>query len=621
MYQNSAKDIVQFLNSRINEVVKYLLPNGKKKGNEWCVGSVSGEVGESLQICLSGDKVGVWSDFATAEGGDPLNLWCAIRHVDLRTAILETRQWLGITQHQFEPQKRLNWVKPKLKLNALTIGSSVVQYLIELRKLTIETLKAFQITADSDKIIFPYYRDQELIFVKYLNVTRLNGKKDISVTPNSEPCLFGWQCIPKDTRSIVLTEGEIDTMSLFQYGLPFGILSVPFGGGGGGKQNWIENEFDRLNIYDEIYLCLDNDQEGQIATQTLVQRLGRHRCRIVTLPCKDANECLQNNVSVEEIKKCFDLAKILDPDELKRADSFLEQVIQEIYPASDTHLGYTLPWNKTQGRILLAPDELSVWTGINGHGKSQMLGQIILGCIKQGAKLCIASLELKPKRLLARLTRQAAGVRNPTVGYIKAINKWYGENLWIFDLVGTAKTERILEVFLYARQRYGIDVFVIDSMMKCGITEDDYNAQKMFVEKLCDFKNEHNCHIHLVIHPRKLQDESKPPGKLDIKGSGALSDLADNCFTVWRNKAKEEGLKKSVEGTPAHSELLRKYDAILQCDKQRNGEWEGAVTLWFDLDSFQYLEGYKQRPIQMVDYRNPIDPITNISVLDSCVKS
>lgn len=45
--------------------------------------------------------------------------------------------------------------------------------------------------------------------------------------------------------------------------------------------------------------------------------------------------------------------------------------------------------------------------------------------------------------------------------------------------------------------------------------------------------------MHIVIHPRKGANESTPPGKLDNKGTGALSDLADNCFTIWRNKDKE----------------------------------------------------------------------------------
>lgn len=84
------------------------------------------------------------------------------------------------------------------------------------------------------------------------------------------------------------------------------------------------------------------------------------------------------------------------------------------------------------------------------------------------------------------------------------------------------------------------DVFVIDSFMKLDIAEDDYKAQKVLIEQLCDFKNQHGCHIHIVVHPRKGADELRPPGKLDNKGTGAISDLADNCFTVCRNKYKEE---------------------------------------------------------------------------------
>lgn len=61
---------------------------------------------------------------------------------------------------------------------------------------------------------------------------------------------------------------------------------------------------------------------------------------------------------------------------------------------------------------------------------------------------------------------------------------------------------------------------------------------------------------------------------MDIKGSGSITDLADNVFAVWRNKDK-------APNEPG---------AVLQCDKQRNGEWKGKVPLWFDLSSFHYLE-------------------------------
>lgn len=604
MQMYSAKNIVNLLVQNIDQLVRHLLPNGKRIGNEWCVGSVDGEPGKSLNVCMHGDKIGVWCDFATGQSGDLLNLWCQCRHQTISDAILDIKQWLGMPSPTFEPHRRTQFVSPSFKSELpVQADSRVGKYLINERKITPDTLLKFQIREVGNEIVFPFIAVSKLILLKYLHVERQNGKKSIRVTPNSEPCLFGWQAA-HDPRSAVLVEGEIDAMSLYQYGLNMTVLSVPFGGGKGGKQQWIEYEYDRLAVFDEIYLCLDNDTEGQAATAELIERLGRYRCRVVQLPFKDANECLQAGLSAKEIRKCFENARTLDPDELKPASSYVGQVIDEFYPLNDQPIGYTLPWTKARDKIILRPSELTLWTGYNGHGKSQLLGQTLLHCIQQGAKVCIASLELKPKRLLFRLTRQASGLRNPTPEYIEAIHRWYDDHLWIFDIVGTTKTAKILEVFQYARQRYGIDVFVIDSLMKCGMTEDDYNAQKLFVDQLCDFKNSHDCHIHLVAHPRKGFDETKPPGKLDMKGSGAITDLADNCFSVFRNKLKEEEISKLGRVQPPES-ILDKFDCLLACSKQRNGEWEGKLTLWFNADSFQYLENRHNRPIQMVEYSNP----------------
>jgi twinkle protein len=261
------------------------------------------------------------------------------------------------------------------------------------------------------------------------------------------------------------------------------------------------------------------------------------------------------------------------------------------------------PWDKAKGKILFRQSELSIWTGVNGHGKSQFLGQIALHTLKQEIPVCIASLELPPARLLVRMARQAAAMERPSPAYIQAIHAWYSDKLWLFDLTGTAKTERLLEVFLYARQRYNVTVFIIDSLMKCGISEDDYTAQKLFVEKLCDFKNQHDCHIHLIAHPRKSEDEKHMPGKYDIKGTGAIVDLADNCFTVWRNKSKEQAIEKTqMTGQEPTVQMLEKIDCLWGCDKQRNGEWEGKIGLWFDKKSFQYLDYQSKKPTRMVEY-------------------
>ena len=605
-----AKEVSHQLAQRAEDIARHLLPQGKKAGYEWCVGSIAGEPGQSLKVHLVGDKAGVWADFAETSSGDLLELWRLRRNITISEAIKEATQYLGLSLPRFDPQRSSKFVKPALKnITEAKLASPVYDYLLNERKLSEETITAYSLKANGREIVFPYQRDDQIIFIKYLSLDRTpNGKKIMRVEANCEPCLFGWHLIPSDARTIIICEGEFDAMTLHQYGLP--ALSVPFGGGGGDKQRWIEYEFDRLAIYDRIYLCLDADKEGYTATCELVERLGRHRCHIVKLPYKDANECLLANVPREIMQQCFEVAKTLDPEELKSAIEFVEQVIDEFYPAPGAHLGYDAPWEKTQGKILFRPDELSVWTGINGHGKSQFLGQIILHAMKQGARVCIGSLELKPKRLLMRLTRQASALAEPTEEYIRAIHAWYEDKLWLFDLVGTAKSKRLLEVFLYARQRYNIDVFVIDSFMKLDIAEDDYKAQKALMEQLCDFKNQHGCHIHIVVHPRKGADESHPPGKLDNKGTGAISDLADNCFTIWRNKYKEELLQCQASGvvlTPKELEYLNGADCKWCCDKQRNGDWEGKFGFWFHAGSLQYLNKPDQKPIRVVEYssKNP----------------
>ena len=599
-----AKDVSRNLAQRAEDVARYLLPNGKRDGYEWRVGNINGKAGQSLGVHLTGDKAGVWCDFASGDRGDLIDLWAKTRNLSLAEAIKEAAHYLGLSLPHFEVHKPLNFVKPTKKIfGEIARSSPVMCYLIEERKLTIETIKAFKIAERDREIIFPYFRGGELIFIKYLKLDRIDNKKQMSVEANCEPCLFGWELIPEHARSVILCEGELDAMSLYQYGLP--ALSVPFGGGTGKKHQWLEYEFDRLAPYDEIYLGLDDDEEGQVATQELIERLGRHRCRVVKLPLKDANECLKANIPIDTINKCFAEAKSLDPVELKSAHQFVDEVVKEFYPPGGEHIGYRAPWDKTFGKILFRPDELSVWTGINGHGKSQFLGQIILEMIRQGARVCIASLELKPKRLLMRLTRQAGSLTTPSIEYIHAIHQWYEDKLWLFDLIGTAKSKRLLEVFLYARQRYGVDVFIIDSLMKLDIAEDDYKAQKAFIDQLCDLKNQHNCQIHIVVHPRKSLDESQPPGKLDNKGTGAITDLADNCFSIWRNKEKEHLSQRQAGGsvlTEKELEKLRSADCLWTCDKQRNGDWEGKLAFWFHSTSLQYLASSSHKPTQTVHY-------------------
>lgn len=578
------QDIAQLkdrLNGRALSVCQHLLPGGRLSGHKWEAGDVGGGAGKSLKVNLTGTRVGVWADFASGDKGDLIDLFAKCRNLDLTGAIHEAAQWLGETVELRGGGTAKAFVRPAPVGSQPSPESAVAQYLTRQRGLTREVLERYQIKAtEKGSIVFPYLgQDGVLLQQKFLALDRTpEGKKRIRVEADCEPGLFGWQAIDPAAREVTICEGEIDAMSLWQMGQP--ALSVPFGGGGGAKQDWIEHEWPRLVRFETIYLAMDMDPEGQKAAREIANRLGLHRCRMVELPQKDANECLLAGMDVES---AFAGARSISPEELKSAEDFYDRACSILSGSQSVASGIALPWHGAS-QFRLRAGEVTIWTGVNGHGKSMLLGHVVLhAAVVGGQRCCIASLEMRPERTLARICRQATGEAVPGDDRIRMAFDSFGEWLWLVDLVGTAKAPRLLEVFEYAFRRYGVTSFVIDSLAKCGIAEEDYGAQKAFVEALCDFANRLNVHVHLVTHTRKQQDEMRPTGKMDVKGTGAITDMAFNLMTIWRNKPKEEARRNNdytKDGQP---------DAMLICTKQRNGDWEGKVGLWFDLASYQYL--------------------------------
>ena len=587
------RDIAALLAKQADSVASMLLPGGKRVGNEYRAGDTTGGNGKSLGVHLSGEKAGVWCDFATGETGDLLDLWCSARGITLPAALTEAKAYLGVKAPNYEAHKPKAYARPKKpSCKKLQPESPVFRYLTETRKLTPDTLREFRIAERPDGAVLPYLRDGELVFVK---LRKLDGEpKTVPLEKNMEPCLFGWQAIDDDARSVIICEGEIDAMTWSQMG--FNALSVPFGGGGGGKQAWVENEYDRLDRFDDIVLALDNDIEGQKATQELLKRLGRERCYVITLPYKDANEALQKGATAADFSQWIAHAKTIDPDGLRNATDFTEDVVAEFMPPEGGYVGMSLPWAKTHGKIIFRPAEITIWTGFSGHGKSQLVNHVMTAAMYNGERVCEASMEMPARRNLYRMVKQILGVGEPSIPAVRTAMDWLGDKFWLFDVVGTAKTKQLLEAFTYAARRYGVTQFVVDSLAKCGIAEDDYNGQKAVVEQLIDFAHQYNVHVHLIVHPRKADDEGRMPGKMDVKGTGAITDMADNVLCVWRHKAKEAN----------PDDYKHDPDCKLICSKQRYNGWEGVFKLWFDPRSLQYLSAETDHPAHYVDYRREI---------------
>lgn len=262
-----------------------------------------------------------------------------------------------------------------------------------------------------------------------------------------------------------------------------------------------------------------------------------------------------------------------------------------------------LPWEKTCRDFQFRNGEVSLWSGQNGHGKSLITSQIALSLMAQCEKVCIASFEMKPKTTIQRMARMYTGTNPFSPEYqsdqgIAALDELYDEfggwtdsRLWLYDQLGTAEADKVIGMARYCAKELKINHIFIDSLMKCVKGEDDYNGQKAFVDELTAIAKDHNCHIHLIHHLRKPKDELAKPDKHDNKGSGAITDMVDNVLLVWRNKAKEELLKLNK---PCNKDDA---DQFIFCRKQRNGDEEPTIALWFNKDANQFLGAATDAPM------------------------
>lgn len=582
----NAGDVASALAGRVQDVVGYLLPGGKRHGSEWKAGSVGGEEGNSLSVRLTGQKAGVWADFASGDKGDLLDLWMAVRGCSTAEALSEAKDWLGVRDVKLPEPKQF---KRPAKPTCHAPKSRVREWLAS-RGLEDRTITAFK-AAEQERdgkcyAVLPYLRDGELVNVKYRNP---DDKRDMRQEGGAEPCLFGWHLIEPKERTVAITEGELDAMTLWQAGIP--ALSV---NAGAGNHQWIESDWQRLERFSEIYVAFDNDDAGNKGASEVIRRLGVARCKRLIFPAKDANDWLMQGASGEDFHGALTTARPEDPQELRSAADFMGLVKAMFYPdggrSGDPYLRLDkdLPWFEFRR------GELTVWTGYNGHGKSLMLSQILLGLVQQGERLCVFSGEMSPERQVKRMAKQATGLDRPTGDYLDAVGEWLRGNVWLFDLTGSATIARLLEVFEYGNKRYGIRHFVIDSLMMTDVPEDgpgSMSAQKDAIQKLANFAKRNGCHVHLVAHPRKGRDESSGPGKLDVAGSSKITDGADNVFTVWSARRDE---KDAPSDEP---------DARLELQKQRNGETQHfTLALWFVRSAQQYATNARRRPIRYVDW-------------------
>lgn len=572
------QEVASRLTDNIENLCLHLLPNGAKHGAVYEVGSIYGEPGKTLKVNLGGQHRGQWMDWNGQEHkGDPLDLWAQAKGIPLPDALREAKQWLGIHEPTL-PER--SWKKPTNDRPALDIAGTAMNWLVSKRCLTPAIVNRYKVQGDKTAraIVFPCYSPAGALINRSWRT--LDAEKKVWQDKEAAPSLFGWQALTKDdyaTREILICEGQIDAMTWALWGVA--ALSIPNGSG----KTWLEYEWHNLESFKTIFLSFDEDGPGRRNLEEVCSRLGKHRCRIVRMPHKDANAALQGGVQASEARGWVETAEYATVAHLVNAAHYTDKTIEAFFPSEEKQGHATNETTHTDPALTFRfrPAELTLWTGVSSHGKSTLLNNLILKlAVKTKKPVLIVSFEMQPAKVIRRLILSAGMVVSNAADVRDAVESMKSRLLFC-DKEGSIEKAELFELLNYAFARYGISHVAIDSLMRIRGLEENYPAQNEFVTDLATFAHETGVHVHLVAHPRKSPGHNSPEAH-DIKGSGHIRDNADNILVVWRNREKEKMIECKKPGTD------KMPDAVLRVEKDREEGTYREFKLAFNRFDYRY---------------------------------
>lgn len=426
--------------------------------------------------------------------------------------------------------------KPVPKDNALAYMAS--------RGISSSTCTKYNITTDKndDKVlVFPFYDEQDqLTFIKYrkTNYNPLKDKNKEWCMRDTKPILFGMSQCNLENKTLIMTEGQIDSLSVAEAGYE-NAVSVPTGKNG---FSWVPYCWDWLHNFAQLIIFGDREGENITLLDDMSVRfngLVRHVRLEDYKDCKDANEIL-TKYGVEQVRQCIDNAV---PVEVKEIKDITEVKRVKISDLEKFNTGFG-SLNKILGGFYMG--QVVLLTGERGKGKSTLASQFGTMAVKAGYTTFFYSGELMDWYFRSWIDLQIAGdqhinkIRNEYGNFDYSIDAnaysqmetWYAGKIKIYDnnIVKEDEHDNLLETMEKAIKRYSCRVLFIDNLMTAmddDITSDLNRQQTSFVRQLTQMAKKYNVLIFLVAHPKK-----NPSGKFDfcnddVAGSSNITNLVD----------------------------------------------------------------------------------------------
>ena len=395
------------------------------------------------------------------------------------------------------------------------------------RGLTEDTCRKFGYQVGRDKNdtlvqIAPYYDEAGVMVAQKI---RYANKEFKFIGEPKRAALFGSN-LWNNGKKLVITEGEIDAMSVSQaQNNKWPVVSIPNGAQGAKKS--LTKHLDYLNGFEEVILMFDQDEPGRKAAIECAELFAPGKCKIASLPLKDANECLQAGREQDIIQAIWN-AKPYRPDGLVSVADLMDELTKPI------EIGY--PWwlqpltDLTFGRRNGEIYGVGAGTGV---GKTDFLTQQIAYDIATlGMKVGTIFLEQKPTETAKRIAGKIKGHRFhvPNSGWspeelVDAMQYLNGK-LVMYDSFGETEWDVIKDHIRFMVVAEGIKLIYIDHLTAMADTADEKGSIEQIMKEMAGLANELGSIITFVSH--LTTPEGKPHeegGRVTIrhfKGSRAI---------------------------------------------------------------------------------------------------
>lgn len=427
-------------------------------------------------------------------------------------------------------------------------NGTAIEYL-QSRGISPKTTTKYEVTSRKDLkdvLVFPFFNEQgTLVFLKYRNIRPRSKQPKEWCEAKTMPILFGMKQARDYDRPLVITEGQIDSLSVAEAGIE-NAVSVPTGANG---FTWLTPCYEWVCKFPSVIVFGDYENGKITLLDTLKARLPMAVKAVRKqdyLGEKDANAILCK-YGANAVQKAVENAEVPQLENVKDL-STVKSVDMDKIDKIPTGI---LDVDKTIGGMCVG--QVILLTGKRGEGKSTFGSQIIANALEANESVFVYSGELADFHFKRWLDYQLAGAENIIESYnsfgtkiynipedtVKQISEWYRGRAYIYDndFIPDGKTEyeTLPETIEKVVKQYGVRFVFIDNLMTAMDKVEDQNslylAQSNFVGNLKKIAMKYQIVVLLVAHPRK---SNLAFSNDDVSGSSDITNKVDVVMSYGR---------------------------------------------------------------------------------------